>query len=216
MCVATLFLALLAPLESLSAGECVHAMDASGIVRMLSDIDPDNVPSDAASFLGCLSQGVRAFVSRANRGHLPSWRGLRNARREYRDLGRNSEVVAVLEHVCTSEDSRVCSSAAVVLLLYGQSSYRDSVDMGDPPSVGRIMLLAVLGDSSGVELAINSYSSSEEWQKQVLLDALWYQSTPPAVEFIAGVARDSTDTPAVERARWMVENPMPVEASWKL
>jgi len=216
MCVAALFLALLAPVGSLSAGECVHAMDACEIVRVLSGIDPGDVPPDAALFLGCLSHGVRTIMFRANRGHLPTWRGLRNTRREYRDLGRDLEVVAVLEHICTSEDPRVRSSAAAALLLYGQSSYRDSLDIGDPPSVDQIMLLAFLGDSSGVELAIDSYPDSEERQKQVLLDALWYQSTPPAVEFIAGVARDSTDTPAVERARWMVENPMPVEASWKL
>jgi len=191
-------------------------MDARGIIRMLSDIDPDNIPADARSFLGCLSRGVTSFTSRAGQGHLPSWRGLRNARRRYRDLGRNAEVVAVLEHVCISEDSRIRSSAALALVLYGQSSYRDSLDIGDPPSAGRIMLLAILGDSSGVEPAIDAYSSSEERQKLKLLDALWYQSTPPAIEFIAAVARDSTGTPAVERARWMVENPMPVEASWKL
>lgn len=51
--------------------------------------------------------------------------------------------------------------------------------------------------------------------KLMLLDALYYQGTPAAVAFIARVARENSDAPARERARWILQHPMPVEAAWK-
>jgi hypothetical protein len=211
---ATLFFGLLTSPGALSAGECVDAMNAPEIIRQLSCVDPDSVPYDARYLLGCLDHHVGFLEARPGSGNLPSWRLLRNTRRLYRDFGRNPELVAVLKRMFTSKDPFVRSSAAGALALYGQGGYSDSLTVAGASSLEAIMLLAVVGDTTGARLAIDAYPGSRV--KLILLDALYYQSTPAAVDFIARVAQDSSDQAAADRARWMLENPMPVEASWKL
>jgi hypothetical protein len=195
------------------AGECVDATSASSIIAALADADPDDLSHEAKYILGCLSFPVSSLSNRFPR-YLPSWRLLRNTRRDFRDLGRNRDLVQSLERMTSSRDSHVRTWASRALALYGQAAYHDSLKAASLNPADLAMFLAVLGDSSGVAPATRAYADAD--RKAALLDALYYQSTAAAIAFIRHVARDGSDMAMRERARWMLQNPMPVKDAWKL
>ena len=126
-CVAVSLLALLLFVPPLSAGECVDSMNPDEIIRRLSDVDPDDLPPEADYLLGCLDFAVGKLSTRPGGDYLPSWRLLRNTRRAYRDRRRKPELVAVLKPLLQSSSARVRLSAATGLVLYGETSYADSL-----------------------------------------------------------------------------------------
>ena len=208
-------LAVLILIQPLPAGECVDAMNPNEIIRRLAGADPDGLPLEAGYVLGCLDYRVSALRWRPD-PLLPSWRLLRNIRREYRDLRRKHELVAVVKPLLQSSSSGVRSSAARALVLYGETTYTDSLVIGGRLAGRNAMVLAVAGDTMSVGATIEAYRSPDSRGRLALLDALYYLSTPRAVCFITAIASDSADVGGAERAQWMLGNPMPVEASWRL
>ena len=205
----------LAVIADADAGECVGAMDAPMIIRTFATIHPDSLPHEAKYLLGCLGDGVSQLRYRAY-AQLPSWRLMRNTRREYRDLGRNLEVVKSVSRLGASRDPQTRSAANLALALYGQPVDRDTLFASTPHMQTRAMVLAVLGDSAGVRVAIDAYPSSRDpGERGVFLDALYYQATAAALEFIRQVAAHPPDAKTGERTRWMLEHPFSRDASWK-
>lgn len=191
------------------AGECPDWDNAQVIIRELSQSDPDDLSSDGRYLLGCLDSPLDNLG-----GERPSWRVLRNTRRQFRDLGRNTALIDALRHLRRSLDPYVRSNAAIALALYGQHSYCDSLAADGISVSQRAMVLAVVGEPSGVTLAIAAYPTDE--RKHELLATLYFQGTPQAIDCIAQVARTEGGAPAGRRARWMLDHPVPVKESWKL
>lgn len=205
----------LAVVAEAEAGECVGAMDAPAIIRAFATVHPDSLPPEAQYLLGCLDDGVSRLRYRAY-GQPPSWRLMRNTRRRYRDLGRNPELVRCVGRLGGSRDARTRSAANLALALYGQPVDRDTLFASTPHLQTRAMVLAVLGDSAGVRVAIEAYPSARDpGERGVFLDALYYQATAAAGEFIRQVAAHPPDAKTGERVRWMLEHPFSREASWR-
>lgn len=196
------------------SGECAHSMYAPAILETLSSAPPDSLSHEARHLLGCLGHGVDQLRWRAEEG--PSWRLLRNTRREYRDLSRYPGLRDTVMRLRSSHDTSVRSAATIALALYGLPIDPDSLSAAVPDLPARAMILAFLGDSTGVHVATVAYRASDDPQVRiVVLDALYYQATPTATEFIARVAVDPADSTA-SRARWMLRHPFTREASWRL
>lgn len=192
------------------AGECTESTNARSIIAAATAAHPDSLPHEAKYVLGCTAYPLDAIAWRAPR-YLPSWQLLRNTRRELRDLGRTRDLVPALVGVSVSHDPMVRRAACTALALYGQTAYCDSLET----AAAQLVLLRVFAGCAGADsLGIASYAGSN--RKPVILDALYYQSSPAAVGFIAEIAADPADPALQERARWMLEHPMPVEAAWKL
>jgi hypothetical protein len=196
-------------------GECVDATNPRAIVSVLSGANPNALSAEARYLLCCLSHGVGLLCGRPPR-ELPSWRLLRNTRREFRDLGRYPELLPAVESLRASSegDVRVCATVAVAL--YGTAVSGDTLSalMSDLP--WKAMVLAVLGDTLGVQVATQGYGRvTDEYTRLALLDALYYQCTPTALAFLSLVAQGSPGA-ATDRARWMIQHPFSREASWKL
>jgi hypothetical protein len=209
-------LGIFAPTSSLRAGECVGAMDGPAIMHSLSGLHPDSLTHEAIYMLGCLDSGVDQLEWRGSRELLPSWRLLRNTRREYRDLGRYPGLRDVIQAFRSSPEPRISSSVTAALALYGVPIDPDTLSAAIPHLTSKVMTLAVIGDTTGVPLATEAYSSTNDhYTRIVLLDALYYQCTPEALEFIKQVAANPDDV-AADRARWMLEHPFEPEAAWKL
>lgn len=208
-------------------GDFGHCQSARVIVARLADVNPDSLTASARDLLFCLDHSVDGIVFGRFPFRLPSWQLLRNIRRSYSRLGANPEVVAALERMAAAKDSQIKLRAFRALALYGSKSKCDTLlgyvggfqdDNWEQIKVA--MILAVAGDERGVELAISLWDNRPEdtmdiWNGR-LLDALYYHSTPGAVAFIEKVAETGRGSVIRRRARWMLQNPMSVAASWKL
>ncbi|MBE0567556.1 MAG: hypothetical protein IH621_16495 [Krumholzibacteria bacterium] len=198
---------------ALRAGECVDATNPRAIIAAATAAHPDSLPWESRYILACCKHPLDGVAWRAPR-HLPSWRLLRNTRREMRDLGRNRELVAALEQVARSRDPVVRNSACTALALYGRSAYCDSIHTRLIGEEQYVLLLAFVGHSGADEAAISAYPRADN--PAVVLDAVYYAGTTAAAAFIVRVAADPANPVLQERARWMMEHPMPVEAAWEL
>jgi hypothetical protein len=195
-----------------SAGECVDATNRPVIVRMFSTANPDSLGDEQKYDLSCLTQPVYELIAR-HYSQPPSWRLLRNTRREYRELGRMSDLVAAVQRMAMSHDFWVRRAANEALILYGQPVPLDTLRVSCS-AVGRMpMILAVVGDTAGVGLAICAFPTAQD--KAWLLDAMYYQSTASALHFIARTASEEADPVLRERAKWMLSHPLPKEETWR-
>ena len=197
----------------LKAGECVGATSAPAIIAAIGDAHPDSLSHEARYILGCLDAPLDNISWRAPM-QLPSWRLLRNTRRELRNLGRNKELVGQLKRIAVSGDTAVRRRAYTALALYGDETYCDSLDVRIVGLENYLMILAFVGSPGGDRLGIANFDKSN--RKPMLLDALYYQSTDEVIEFINRVAKYSLDPELKERAQWMMGNPMPVAKAWEL
>jgi hypothetical protein len=131
-----------------------------------------------------------------------------------REMGRNRELVAALGQVARSHDPVVRNDACTALALYGRTAYCDSIDSRLSGQERYVLLLAFVGHGGADVAAISAYAHADN--PAVVLDAVYYAGTPAVAAFIARVAADPADPVLQERARWMMEHPMPVEAAWEL
>lgn len=107
---------ILAPI-ALKAGDFGHCQSAATIIEVLAKVDPDNLTPAGENVLLCLDISVDGRLFCRYPDHLPSWQILRNIRREYRNLGRNPEVVKALERITISRDERTRNMVSIALAI---------------------------------------------------------------------------------------------------
>jgi len=206
-----------AALEEPGEGGCPPFADRGAWREALERVPVEAMTPAAAQLFGCLDAPVVALLRRYPQ--LPDEHRYRALQDSFLSLGRDEGVRVKLDSLAVGPSPALRCAALRALTLLGAAGAvgRLAAECG---AAGHLMHLALAGDTTAVEVAVERYSrarasgtdAGEERtlgirDKLHLLDVVYYLDTAQGFDFLVDVAVGDPEPVVRERANWMLDHP---------